>query len=172
MQHDGGPKDSFVPPAHISREELYEAVWSTPVERIAAELGCSDVAIAKWCKKLRVPRPGRGYWQRLAAGRQVRRPPLPPPKAGQATYVERRPGSKAARPDENQPEPEILKEFADPIPIPPELIEDDRLMRRFLNSRGASAGSRCSPASLPSWLTVPAERPSAGGWIAAWSNSG
>ena len=50
----------------ITREQLYQQVWSTPCSKLAAGYGISDVALAKICKKLNVPRPGLGYWARLA----------------------------------------------------------------------------------------------------------
>lgn len=64
--------------ASLTREQLYEKVWSTPCSKLAEEFGLSDVAIAKRCKKLEVPRPARGYWAKLQAGRKPRRIPLPP----------------------------------------------------------------------------------------------
>jgi hypothetical protein len=54
----------------FSRLELYERVWTTPITRFASELGISDVAVAKACKRLDVPTPPRGYWARLAASRR------------------------------------------------------------------------------------------------------
>lgn len=42
------------------RDELYEKVWSKPVRQVATEYGCSDVALAKMCRRLGVPVPGRG----------------------------------------------------------------------------------------------------------------
>lgn len=55
-------------PLCLSRETLYELVWAEPVARLAKRWGVSDVAVAKWCRKLNVPRPGRGYWARVQAG--------------------------------------------------------------------------------------------------------
>lgn len=66
------------PQKELTREELYEKVWSTPGTKLAEELGISDVAITKRCKKLNVPRPSRGYWAKLAAGRKPRKLPLHP----------------------------------------------------------------------------------------------
>ena len=34
-------------------------IWSAPASKLSAEFGISDVAIAKRCKKLNVPRPAR-----------------------------------------------------------------------------------------------------------------
>lgn len=52
---------------------------------LAREFGVSDVAVAKVCKKLDVPRPPRGYWARIEAGQKPRRPALPKPKKGTRT---------------------------------------------------------------------------------------
>jgi len=72
----------------ITREELYEAVWSESVQKLALALGISDVGLAKICKKLNVPRPGRGYWAKSRGARKVLRVPLPPLKPGQdESYV-------------------------------------------------------------------------------------
>jgi len=61
----------------VSREELYQRVWTEPVSTVAKGFGVSDVALAKQCKKLKIPLPGRGYWSKKAAGKSVRRIPLP-----------------------------------------------------------------------------------------------
>jgi len=65
-------------PLILSREELYEQVWSTPMVRLAKEYGLSDVGLAKICKKHQIPRPRVGYWAKVQLGRKVSRPPLPP----------------------------------------------------------------------------------------------
>jgi hypothetical protein len=65
----------------LTREGLYHQVWKTPMSRLAAEFGISDVALAKICKKLNVPIPGRGYWARITNGQKVERPKLPTARA-------------------------------------------------------------------------------------------
>lgn len=59
-----------------SREELFAMVWERPTIDVAKELGISDVALGKLCKRLQVPKPPRGYWQRVAAGETIALPPL------------------------------------------------------------------------------------------------
>ncbi len=59
------------------REQLYAEVWAEPVTTVAARYGVSDVMLKKACKKLKVPTPGRGYWQKVKAGARLARPPLP-----------------------------------------------------------------------------------------------
>lgn len=57
---------------------MFYQVWKTPLTTLADEYGVSDVAVAKSCKRLNVPRPPRGYWAQIAAGKKVRKPNLPP----------------------------------------------------------------------------------------------
>jgi hypothetical protein len=60
------------------RNKLYEEVWSEPMQKLAKKYNLSDVGLAKICKKLKIPLPGRGYWAKKAAGKLVeRRPSLP-----------------------------------------------------------------------------------------------
>jgi len=70
---------SAAPNSRYDREKLYEQVWTLPLRTLAREYGVSDVALAKACRKLHVPLPGRGYWAKKAANQPVEeRPPLPP----------------------------------------------------------------------------------------------
>ncbi len=55
----------------VPREELYNRVWSTPMSRLAAEFGISDVGLAKICKRLNVPVPHRRYWARIKTGIKI-----------------------------------------------------------------------------------------------------
>ena len=61
----------------LTREELYERVWTEPMSVLAPKLGLSDVGLKKTCARLKIPSPPRGYWARLAAGQKIRRTPLP-----------------------------------------------------------------------------------------------
>lgn len=65
------------PISEHSRQELYDLIWSTSALKLEAHFGISSVAIAKHCKRLNVPRPGRGYWARIQAGQTPRKAPLP-----------------------------------------------------------------------------------------------
>jgi len=62
----------------LTREQLYELVWSEPISLVAPRLGLSDRGLAKACERLQVPRPGRGYWEKKRSGKRVRQPPLRP----------------------------------------------------------------------------------------------
>ena len=64
-----------------NRDELYEEVWATPMKTLATKYGISDVGLAKVCRKLSIPLPGRGFWAKKDAGQKVERLALPPLKA-------------------------------------------------------------------------------------------
>lgn len=68
-----------------NREKLYEEVWNEPVTIVAKKYGVSDVAINKACKKMNIPTPGVGYWQKVKAGAKIDRPKLP--KKGEELLV-------------------------------------------------------------------------------------
>lgn len=61
----------------MTREQLYEAVWTTPVVQLAKRYGLSDVGLAKICTRHQVPRPGLGYWAKKQHGKEEPRPDLP-----------------------------------------------------------------------------------------------
>jgi hypothetical protein len=64
----------------MKRSELYTKVWSTPMIKLAVELGISDVGLAKACRRHAVPVPPRGYWAKLRAGQKTDQRPLPTPE--------------------------------------------------------------------------------------------
>jgi hypothetical protein len=64
-------------PIEISREDLYERVWSTPINHLAEIFGVSGSYLARVCGALNVPRPPAGYWQKKAVGKAGPRPELP-----------------------------------------------------------------------------------------------
>lgn len=60
-----------------TREELYELVWSKPITHVARQFGLSDVAVHKICRKHGIPTLPLGWWAKHAAGKPVRKTPLP-----------------------------------------------------------------------------------------------
>jgi hypothetical protein len=72
----------------LTREELYQMVWSKPVTKWSKEFGLSDVGFAKICKKMKVPLPGRGYWAMVQKGLKLSRPILKPIHDSKLSVVE------------------------------------------------------------------------------------
>jgi hypothetical protein len=64
----------------FDRDSLYLEVSATPISALAKKYGLSDVGLRKVCIRLNIPLPGRGHWQKLAAGKPSTMPPLPPTK--------------------------------------------------------------------------------------------
>lgn len=59
----------------FTRQQLYNRVWQEPVDRVAKELGISNVGLAKLCRRHNIPAPPRGAWARKAAGYAVKHAP-------------------------------------------------------------------------------------------------
>lgn len=62
----------------VSREELYEQVWSKPMTKVAADYGVTGTALKKTCDRHHIPTPERGYWAKLEYGKPVTKEALPP----------------------------------------------------------------------------------------------
>lgn len=45
-----------------SKTDLEKLIWQMPTTKVAQQFGISDVAVGKWCKKLGIEKPPRGYW--------------------------------------------------------------------------------------------------------------
>lgn len=70
----------------FERQSLYREVWSTPISTLAKKYGLSDIGLRKVCIALAIPLPGKGYWQKVAAGHQIPVPPLHP-TTGRTTFA-------------------------------------------------------------------------------------
>ena len=61
----------------ISRQELYNLIWSEPMTTLAKRFGISDRGLTKVCQRSDIPAPPRGYWAKISAGGTFERPDLP-----------------------------------------------------------------------------------------------
>ncbi|QWG22209.1 hypothetical protein KMZ93_19825 [Bradyrhizobium sediminis] len=75
-------------PFTLTREQLYDLVWSEPLQRLGKQIGISDVGLAKQCRNIGVPLPITGYWNKLHAGKPVTKAELPPRDLGTVKCVE------------------------------------------------------------------------------------
>jgi hypothetical protein len=53
----------------LTRRELYDLVWTTPMQHLAKKFGLSGPGMAKLCRRHGVPVPPRGYWAQLRYGK-------------------------------------------------------------------------------------------------------
>ncbi|MFW2589966.1 hypothetical protein [Sagittula sp. SSi028] len=72
---------------HVTRQELYEKVWAEPMTKVAEHFGLSDHGLANLCSRHNIPKPPRGYWAKLAAGKPSPQTPLLDPNDGDRTIT-------------------------------------------------------------------------------------
>lgn len=60
----------------ITRQKLYEMVWTQPFLALSKKYKISDVGLRKICKRMDIPFPKTGHWQRIRAGAKIAIPKL------------------------------------------------------------------------------------------------
>jgi hypothetical protein len=100
------------PSTPLSREDLYKLVWSEPMLKVAARYDVSSSYMARVCALLNVPRPERGYWNKLAVGKA---PPI-------RHLPEARPGDELVWGRDGQ-----RMQMPRPLPRPPSSAPKQRL---------------------------------------------
>jgi hypothetical protein len=91
-----------------------------PASELARKYLVSDVGLTKLCRRLGVPKPGRGYWATPNPGKRAKRAPLPEPIAGAATEVvlhTRTIPTAALRPQQTDLIVKVPKTLAHPHPL-------------------------------------------------------
>ena len=61
----------------VTRQKLYDLVWSKPMTKLALEYNLSDNGLRKICKKHEIPLPLLGHWQKIQYNKEVKIIPLP-----------------------------------------------------------------------------------------------
>ena len=67
-------KVEYIPKTKIKwpdKTTLARLVWEKPTQQISKDLGVSDVAITKMCKKLGIQKPKRGYWTKIKFNKTI-----------------------------------------------------------------------------------------------------
>lgn len=110
-------------PKTLTRQEMYDLVWSKPMTQLAAEFELSDVGLRKICKAAKVPTPGIGYWAKLANGKTVIKTELPTLYPFQSQFVRIGGGSRGRysyydEPDKTDEELALME-----LPPPPKFEE-------------------------------------------------
>jgi hypothetical protein len=114
------------------RDKLYKEVWEEPTTKVAKKYGVSDVALAKTCKKLHIPKPPPGYWAKKEFGKAP-----PPPKLSRFEDAPRIRVGRAQVKELDEPEIEYLA---------PEAFEEARILveRERSNSYEITVPDECS----------------------------
>jgi hypothetical protein len=61
----------------LTRKELYDLVWENPLSKLAKKYNLSDNGLRKVCKKLDIPLPKNGHWQKIQYNKKVIKEKLP-----------------------------------------------------------------------------------------------
>lgn len=69
--------------AKITREQLYDLIWSKPMDPAATDVGMTETPLRQLCYESCIPTPGRGYFN-------FRDPVDRPPRTPLPTFPERR----------------------------------------------------------------------------------
>jgi hypothetical protein len=97
-------------PIRVSRAELFDQVWKTPLMRLGPQYGITDKGLANICVRLNVPYPPAGYWLRVNAGKSPKKAALPPAKEGIPDYV-----TISPTPERSTEELEVGARFAEAL---------------------------------------------------------
>ncbi len=145
----------------LTRAELHEKVWATPMRTLAKEFGLSDVGLAKVCHKHNIPVPPGGYWRRKETGYKVSGPSLPASTDGQESldiYVrERLRPEFAALAQEPAPNVVIPSELSHPLVLRSErLLGHGKVDQRglLISKNGALSHILVSKEQLPCALRI------------------
>jgi hypothetical protein len=110
----------------LSRQALYDRVWTTPMTKLAAEFGISGRGLAKLCERHAIPVPGRGHWARRQAGYRDEPDELPttPPHEAEVRIS----GEPDKEPEHPDVETRLAYEGEHPIVVPETLRQPHRLV--------------------------------------------
>jgi hypothetical protein len=56
----------------LTRKELYDLVWSTPLTKLSEKYSLTTEGIKKICKEFEIPTPDNGYWSKLKFKKEVK----------------------------------------------------------------------------------------------------
>ncbi|MDF0541232.1 hypothetical protein PX699_02660 [Sphingobium sp. H39-3-25] len=87
-------------PTNLTRNQLHALVWEKPISHLAKAFGISHYDLVAICTRLDIPRPARGHWNKLAAGKAVETRALPPkgPDMADRIKIAPLPRGRAAEP--------------------------------------------------------------------------
>jgi hypothetical protein len=122
-------------PTKMTREELYNAVWTTPMSRLAMDYGISGNGLAKICDREDIPYPPRGYWAKHVVGRAPKETPLPKSSSAHSIII---------RPTPLPPPP---------IELPPEVKQQAEKARASESALAVPESLLRPHAAIASWLT-------------------
>lgn len=114
----------------FTRQNLYELVWTKPLSVLAKEYQISDNGLRKICKKMQIPLPPMGHWQKVRSGVHVKRIKLPDKYSGknEVTLDERGLEDNSPVAKYFRLKKEIENDPTLPLKVPEKLSKPDKLI--------------------------------------------
>jgi hypothetical protein len=120
----------------IEREKLYEEVWNIKMKDLAKTYGISEVSLRKYCRKLNVPFPQRGYWTKVRNGSNPKKMSLPEFDGDNKIVIEKHEHNKKNSYTEDsklkhmaEEEKKKVLEFCNNIKVPKNLYKPHTLIK-------------------------------------------
>ncbi|WP_340111004.1 hypothetical protein [Maribellus mangrovi] len=117
----------------FTRKELYDLVWSEPLIRLSKKFKISDNGLRKICKRMNIPLPTAGHWQKIKSGYKVQVTKLPAKFEGNNTiklilrnkdgsYVEPEPSQRSLIKKEILNDPKLIMKVPERLSNPDPLV--------------------------------------------------
>jgi hypothetical protein len=121
----------------LTRKQLFEIIWATPLSRLAKEYALSDNGFRKLCKRYDIPIPKNGYWSKLKFNKPIKKDKFNPifggvdkiilttRESGSTINLDQTPLTIRTKEIENDPKA--------PLAVPDKLIKPDILIQNAKN---------------------------------------
>ncbi|MEZ4945551.1 MAG: hypothetical protein R2804_08495 [Cyclobacteriaceae bacterium] len=114
----------------LTKKQLHELVWSTPLSKLAKHYGMSDVGLRKLCIRHNIPIPKNGHWQKIRFGKMSPVIELPLSQGNDTITIQMEddPEIKPINYYVNKLQKEIEDQLAPELQIPKRLIKPHELI--------------------------------------------
>lgn len=117
----------------ISRKELYDLVWSTPLSKIQKDLGLTYSRLKSICNEQKIPLPENGFWSKIAFNKPVTIIPFfdDPNIQSEIILIEEKLQDPTVEPTIDQLTKKIAKDLGEKIVVPKLIKSWHPLVERF-----------------------------------------
>lgn len=139
------PKPRPTQPTTMTREELYGAVWTTPMSRLAEGFGISGNGLAKICDREDIPYPARGYWAKHAVGKAPKQTPLSKSSSARSITIRPTPLPPPIElPSDVKQQVDKARENETGITVPERLLRPHTVIAAWLDEHEEKKRKACS----------------------------
>ncbi|AVR46779.1 hypothetical protein C7S20_16760 [Christiangramia fulva] len=117
---------------NLTVKDIYELIWSKPINQLIQELGCSYNELKKICEEYNIPTPKNGHWIKLKFGKSSPQISLPQGDHERKVFGE----NASALPNENSAsykyhsiKKELLKDKNLSLVVPDRLANPDPIIK-------------------------------------------